>query len=97
MEVVHMSDMRKAYRFSDKLKDRIYTTVNSCWRAHAEAIWDKDDKPAMRVKVYDDNRSLILDKEAHIGDYVIFNEKENRVLDILTLEQFMYSYIVINE
>lgn len=97
MEVVHLSDMRKAYRFSEKLKDRIYATVSNCWRAHPQAIWDKDDKPAMRVKLYDNSASLILDKEVHIGDYIVFNEKEDKVLDILTPEQFLYSYIIINE
>lgn len=97
MEVVHLSDMRKAYRFSEKLKDRLYSAVSSCWRAHPQAIWDKDDKPAMRVKLYDNSASLILDKEVHIGDYIVFNEKEDKVLDILTPEQFLYSYIIINE
>ena len=97
MEVVHLSDMRKAYRFSEKLKDRLYSIVSNCWRAHPQAIWDKDDKPAMRVKLYDNSASLILDKEVHIGDYIVFNEKEDKVLDILTPEQFLYSYIIINE
>ena len=97
MEVVHLSDMRKAYRFSEKLKDRIYATVSNCWRAHPQAIWDTDHKPAMRVKLYDNSASLILDKEVHIGDYIVFNEKEDKVLDILTPEQFLYSYIIINE
>lgn len=97
MEVVHLSDMRKAYRFSEKLKDRLYAAVSNCWRAHPQAIWDKDDKPAMRVKLYDNSASLILDKEVHIGDYIVFNEKEDKVLDILTPEQFLYSYIIINE
>lgn len=97
MEVVHISDMRRAYRFSEKLKNNIYATVSNCWRAHPQAIWDKDDKPAMRVKLYDNSASLILDKEVHIGDYIVFNEKEDKVLDILTPEQFLYSYIIINE
>ena len=42
MEVAHLSDMRKAYRFSEKLKDRLYAAVSNCWRAHPQAIWDKE-------------------------------------------------------
>ena len=97
MNVVHMSDIRIARIFSYENKDKMFFTIGACDRTHVDAIWDKNDKPAIRVRIYDNSASLSLEKEVHLGDYVVFNAKETKVLDILTPEQFHYSYIILEE
>ena len=92
MEVIEQSYIKRAYRFTDKLKDRIYSTVSSCYGAMPEAIFDEDGNPAMKFKLYS-SRTDYEEKTVYIG----FNYSETQVLEVLTSEEYNKKYTDISE
>ena len=96
MEVIEQSYIKRAYRFTDKLKDRIYSTVSSCYGAMPEAIFDEDGDPAMKFRLYS-SRTDYEEKTVYIGDYIVFNCSETQVLEVLTSEEYNKKYTNISE
>lgn len=91
MEVAEQSAIRHAYRFSDKLKDRIYVTVSECYGAAPLPIFDNEGKPAMKFRLFF-SKNEYEEKTVYIGDYIIFNKNETQILEVLKPEEFQNKY-----
>ena len=95
MEVVEQSQIKHAYEFTDKLKDRIYQSVSTCYGASPIAVFDEDHKPAMKFRLFY-SKTDYEEKTVHIGDYIIFDKEETTVLDVLTEDEFAKKYVDIS-
>lgn len=95
MEVVEQSEIKHAYKFTDNLKDRIYTCVCECYGASPIAVFDENHKPAMKFRLFY-SKTDYEEKTVHIGDYIIFDKEETTVLDVLTEDEFAKKYVDIS-
>ena len=94
MEVVEQSEIKHAYKFTDNLKDRIYTCVGECYGASPIAVFDENHKPAMKFRLFY-SKTDYEEKTVHIGDYIVFNKDENQIIEVLKPEEFMKKYAYI--
>lgn len=94
MEVVEQSQIKHAYKFTDKLKDRIYQSVSMCYGASPIAVFDEDHKPAMKFRLFY-SKTDYEEKTVYLGDYIVFNKDENQIIEVLKPEEFMKKYAYI--
>lgn len=94
MEVVEQSQIKHAYKFTDKLKDRIYQSVSACYGASPIAVFDEDHKPAMKFRLFY-SKTDYEEKTVYLGDYIVFNKDENQIIEVLKPEEFMKKYAYI--
>ena len=94
MEVVEQSQIKHAYEFTDKLKDRIYQSVSTCYGASPIAVFDEDHKPAMKFRLFY-SKTDYEEKTVYLGDYIIFNTEENSIIEVLKPEEFFAKYAYI--
>lgn len=94
MEVVEQSQIKHAYEFTDKLKDRIYQSVSTCYGASPIAVFDEDHKPAMKFRLFY-SKTDYEEKTVYLGDYIVFNKDENQIIEVLKPEEFMKKYAYI--
>lgn len=94
MEVVEQSQIKHAYEFTDKLKNRIYQSVSTCYGASPIAVFDEDHKPAMKFRLFY-SKTDYEEKTVYLGDYIVFNKDENQIIEVLKPEEFMKKYAYI--
>lgn len=91
MKVAYQSTIKNAYEFTDKTKDGIYFIVSGVYGASPIAVFDDNGKPALKLRVYY-SKDKFKERTIHIGDYVILNNDETKILEILQADEFHNKY-----
>ena len=94
MEVVEQCNIKHAYEFTNKLKDRIYTTVSEIYGASPLAIFDENYNPSIKFRLFY-SKNKYEEKTVYLGDYIIFNTEENSIIEVLKPEEFFAKYAYI--
>lgn len=77
----------EAFQFTNESKDGVLFRLR-CVNCNCNAIFDADNNPAILIYFSDNS-----EHEVHFTDWVILDEVNNILVELLTDEQFQKKYI----
>lgn len=90
------AEIFNAYEFTNTTKDWLYHLISTCYGNGALIpLFDDNGNPCLKVKIY--TESFLEEKPVHFGDIVIFNKKENLLLDVISYDEFQQKYTYIDQ